>query len=425
MITKYLTNTSCPGTSKSPFSLKGGFRGIAGHLTRIPRAPLFTEAGNLGLPLFIDRRNGYLLYLMIVFAALFLFGCGSKKEKPLPPPSIKVQAVTVETGAITQVLNLSGNLRFISNTTVSSEVAAQIKSIDVRDGQPLRKGQTLLRFDDSIIKAAADQARGNLQKDEATLAFMKTDWEKNVPLLDSGAISRTTYDQKYSNYQNSVGQVEADKGALAKAEEDLKHCVVVSPINGLLSSRFVEPGDWGSVGGKLFQVSDYTTVYVGVFLSDKDVGKLNFDKVIQEGKGTEAEVTIDSFPEKVFTGYVGYIQPVTNINRLFEVRIYIDNRDMKLLEGMYARAKIVVKRIPDVTRIPITALLEQIRANESNSVVRVDKGGKAEITRIKIGPTDRNFAQVVEGLTPGDVVVIEGKEVLNSGQPLDITLIRD
>jgi RND family efflux transporter MFP subunit len=368
-------------------------------------------------------RNCALRCAFLMMLVLFLSGCGSNREKPLPPPAIKVQAVAVEAGEITQVLNLSGNLRFIANTTVASEVAAQVKSIEVRDGQPLTKGQTLLKFDETIIKAAADQAQGNLQKDEATLAFMKTDWEKNAPLLDSGAISRTTYDQKFSSYQNAVGQVEADKGALAKAREDLKHTVVVSPITGLLSGRFVEVGDWGSVGGKLFQVSDYTTVYVSVFLSDKDVGKLDFDKVIQHGRGTAAEITIDSFPNKVFEGYVGYIQPVTNINRLFEVRIYIDNRDMKLLEGMYARAKIVVNRIPDVTRIPIPALLEQIRNNESNSVVRVDENGKAQITRIKIGATDRNFAQVLEGLTPGDVVVVEGKEVLNSGQPLDITMV--
>jgi len=361
-------------------------------------------------------------FSILVFILLLLAGCGRKQEKVLSPPPIKVGAAAVELGDLRQKLEVSGNLHFMANTTVSSEVSAQVKSIDVRDGQPVKKGQTLLTFDDSTIRALADQARGNLQKDEATLAFSKTEWEKNKPLLDSGSISQSTYDQKLSAYQNSVGQVEADKAALAKALEDLKHTVVVAPITGLLSSRFVEKGDWVSTAGKLFQISDYTTIYLQAFLSDKDIAKVDVQKVIHEGQGVEAAVTVDSRPGKTFKGTVGYIQPATNQNRLFEVRIYIENQDMQLLEGMYARARILVKRIPDVVKIPIDALLEQIRANEANAVVRVDKKDRAEIVRIKIGATDASSAEVLDGLEPGDKVVVDGKEILSTGQPLEVAM---
>jgi len=296
-----------------------------------------------------------------------------------------------------------------------------VKSLDVRDGQPVTQGQTLLTFDDSMIRAAADQARGNLEKDEATLAFNKSEWEKNVPLIKTGAISQSSYDQKLSTYQNSVGQVDADKGALAKTQEDLKHTIVTAPITGVLSNRFVEKGDWVSTGGKLFQISDYTTIYLQTFLSDKGVAKLNITKVIHEGRGVEAQVKVDSFPQKTFKGNIGYIQPVTNQNRLFEARIYIDNHDMKLFEGMYARAVVVVKTIPDVVRIPIEALLEQIHGNEMNAVVLVNRNDEAEITRINVGDTDNRYAAVLDGVKPGDRVVVEGKEVVNSGQPLEVT----
>ena len=361
------------------------------------------------------------LFTILFLAFGLLTGCGTRQEKPLPPPAIKVAAADVETGDITESLEVSGTLQFIANTTVSSEVAAQVKSIDVRDGQPVKQGQTLLTFDDAMIRAAADQARGNLQRDEAMLAFNKAEWEKNVPLLKAGAISQSTYDQKLSAYQNSVGQVEADKGALAKALEDLKHTVEVAPIDGLLSTRYVEKGDWASSGGKLFVVSDYSTIYLDTFLSDKDVGKLDIGKVIQEGQGVEAKVIVDSRPGKTFTGRIGYVQPITNQNRLFEVRIYIDNRDMQLLQGMYARAGVLVKRIPGVTRIPLSALLEQVRGNEANTVVRVGTRAEAEIARIKVGTIDNAYAEVLDGLKPGDTVVVEGKEILSSGQPLEVT----
>ena len=361
-------------------------------------------------------------FIILLPILLVLVGCGSKREA-LPPPPIKVGVVTADEGDLTQTLEMSGNLRFIANTTVSSEVSARILSIDVRDGQPVKQGDTLLTFDDSIIRAAADQASGTLQKDQATLVYNKAEWEKNEPLFKSGAISQSTYDQKFSAYQNSIGQAEADKGALAKAKEDLKHTIVTAPITGVLSNRFVEKGDWVSTGGKLFQISDYKTIYVQTFLSDKDVAKLNIAKVIQEGQGVEADVKVDSFPQKIFKGNIRYIQPVTNQNRLFEARIYIDNQDMQLFEGMYARAEVVVKTIPDVVKIPLESLLEQVHANELNAVVLVNKREQAEITRIRLGDTDRHYAAVLDGVKPGDRVVVEGKEVVNSGQPLEVTMI--
>jgi len=354
----------------------------------------------------------------VIVVVVMLSGCGRKQEKRLPPPPIKVGVATVDQGDLEQTLDVSGNLQFMANTMVSSEVAARIKSLEVRDGQRVKQGQELLTFDDSIIRAAVDQARGNLQKDEATFAFSKAEWEKNVPLLQTGAISQSSYDQKFSSYQNALGQVEAGKGSLAKVTEDLKNTVVKAPISGLLSCRHVEVGDWVSVGGKLFQISDYTTVYLQAFMTDKDIGKLNIDQVVRQGDGIDALITADPFPKDTFAGKLRYIQPVMDQNRLFEVRIYIENPDMKLLQGMFARGRIVAKRIPNVIRVPVSALLERVRSDETNAVVIVGKDAKAELQQIRVGSIDALHAAVLDGLKPGDRVVVSGKEVVNSGQPL-------
>lgn len=359
------------------------------------------------------------MLVITISCVSFLSGCSGGRDNQLPPPPMNVRISTVEMGSIEQTLDVSGTLNYVANTTVSAEVSAQVKSIEVEDGQPVTVGQRLLVFDETKIHATADQAAANLQKDEATLAFNKTEWEKNLELLKSGAISQTQYDQKFSSYRTSLGQVDADKAALAKAAEDLKKTTVLAPITGVISDRYVEKGDWVSEGGKLFQLSDFSRIRLEAFISDLDVGKLNVKKAVAEG--VDAEVTVDSYPGKAFRGKLTYIQPIANQSRLFQIRIYLENQDMMLLQGMFARGKTVVKTIPGVIRVPVSALLEQVRENDANMVFMVDAEQKARLTPIKIGHKDPFYAEVTQGISPGDKVVVQGKEILSSGQPLKTT----
>lgn len=356
---------------------------------------------------------------IILACLIVVFGCERRGQKKPPPPPIKVGTIMVEKGDIILSLHVSGTMKFNANTTVSSEVSAQVDSIEVADGRLVRKDQLLLVFDETKIKESANQARANLRKDQATLEFSKTEFEKNQELRKSGSISQTQYDEKLSAFQNAAAQVDVDRAVLAKAVEDLKKTKVLSPITGVLSRRFVEKGDWVSEGGKLFVISDYQTTYLEAFLSDVDLGKIPRKEV--RDKGVDAEVTIDSLPGKRFTGRLTYVQPVADDSRLFQIRLYLDNPDMTLLQGMVGRARITYHVVKDLVRIPLEALLDQVRENDENTVVLVDGEQKAQLTRIRIGTTNERYAQVVSGIKAGERLVVEGKEILSSGQPLQTT----
>jgi membrane fusion protein, multidrug efflux system len=362
----------------------------------------------------------HVIALALFVGFLLLAGCGRKEEKPLPPVAMKVGVRSVDRGDIVQSLEISGALQFLANTIVSAEIGAQVRSLEVRDGDAVKQGQVLLVFDETKIRATAEQAQGNLKKNEATLAFNKIEWEKNLELLKSGAISQTQYDQKYYAYRNTLGQVEADKAALEKALQDLNKTKVMAPIAGLLSDRYVEVGDWVPEAGKLFKISDFSKIRLEAYLSDIDVGRLNLQKVYSDG--VDGELSVDPYPGKVFKGRLTYVQPVAGPGRLFLTRFYLDNPEMLLLQGMFARAKIPVEVIPGVLRVPLGALLEQVRDSEANIVFLVDNEKKARLQRIRIGASDAKNAQVLEGLQEGDLVVVEGKEILGTGQPLDISL---
>lgn len=362
-------------------------------------------------------------FVLVTFILLFVINGCSKKQGAPPVPAIKVYGAVVDQGSLEQTLEVSGALNFIANTTISAEVTAQVKSIAVSDGQFVRQGDTLLVFDDTKIRESANHAIASLQKDEAVLAFNRTEWEKNRSLIERGAISQSQYDQKLSAYQNSQAQYEADKALLAKAQEDLKKTKVEAPRSGVISNRYVERGDWVSEGGKLFQISDYEEVYLEAFVSDKDVGKLDPKKVLSEG--VHAVVSVDTYPKEVFHGRLKYIQPVANLSKLFMIKIYVDNPDMKLLQGLFARGRIVVRELKDVKRTPVESLLGQVRENAPNMIFKIGSDGKAKLARVQIGAIDSMNAEALEGIEKGDVVVTRGKEILSSGQPVELLNARE
>jgi RND family efflux transporter MFP subunit len=356
---------------------------------------------------------------LLPVALLILQGCAKREPKKPPVPRMKVGVVKAIKGDIEQPVRVSGPLRFNANTTVSAEVSAQVKSLEVEDGQVVEAGQVLLIFDDSKIKETSNQAQGNLQKNEALLAYTKIEWEKHLGLYKSGSVSETLHEQKLSAYQNASAQVKADRAALAKAMEDLSKTQVKSPVPGVVGRRFVEKGDWVSEGGRLFQIGDYLKTYIEAAVSDVDLAQLNIKKV--HSGGIDTDVAVDSHPGRLFKGKLTYIQPMAGDDRLFQIRIYIDNPDMLLLQGMFARARIVAHTVKGVIRVPLSALMGQVRNGDFNTLYVVDPEQKAGLLRVKVGVNNRRFVEITEGLEEGALVVAEGKEALSAGQPIDAT----
>ena len=352
-----------------------------------------------------------------------LFGavCCTTNIEKLPPPPIRVEVVTADIGSIVKRLSVSGNLVYDVNTIVSAQVSAQVLSIDTPDGGLVSHGQLLLTFDPSRIHAAVEQARSDMQRDQATLDYQRLEVERNRPLLESGSISQNLFDQIFSHYQFALRQVEADANALAKLEEDLRHTRVLCPIEGVMSDRFIQVGDFVIEGTKLFLISDFRKIRMEPFLTDREVGSLDLARVFKGG--IDAEVTVDALPGKIFTARLSYLQSVANDNRLFQTRFYLDNPQSVLLQGMFARGSVALSSVDNVVRIPRLALLEEVRENASNAVYIAGSDNKAHYTQVDVGVVDPRFVQIVKGLEHGAIVVVYGHEVLVEGQPLDPTIL--
>ena len=209
----------------------------------------------------------------------------------------------------------------------------------------------------------------------------------------------------------SVNQAEVARAqaALERADNDLRNSTIVSPMNGLVLSRDVEVGDavssilvLGSQATLMMTMGDVTSVYVLGKVDEADIGKVYMDQ--------PARITVESFKDKKFVGKVTKISPFgkekDNVTT-FEVRVSIDNPGGELKANMSANAEIIREEKKDVLLVPDSAVLYD-KDRKTSVEVPEPKGenGRRKVA-VKIGISNGVKAEVLEGLKPGDKVVLQ------------------
>ncbi|MCX7797033.1 MAG: efflux RND transporter periplasmic adaptor subunit [Melioribacter sp.] len=281
-----------------------------------------------------------------------------------------------------------------TEVTVSSQIAGKIIKILKHEGERVSVGDTILVIDqeslllqlkqakankdiakaqyDLLLKGARKedikQAEESLKQAEANFILAKNDKDRMENLYQTNSINKRQYEEALTRYEIALAQLNSAKEiynkiknytrpeeiAQAKAnyekavaaveliEKNIRDCFVVSPINGFIVKKFVEVGETVTIMSSLFKVSDLSEVKLSIYISEKDLGKVKL--------GQKAEIKVDSFKDKVFSGTVIFISPEAeftpkNIQTIeertklvFEVKIKIPNPNMELKAGMPADA---------------------------------------------------------------------------------------
>jgi multidrug efflux pump subunit AcrA (membrane-fusion protein) len=177
---------------------------------------------------------------------------------------------------------------------------------------------------------------------------------------------------------------------------------IVSSISGTIAKIFADIGGNVSPMQPLIYVAQMDKILVTVEIAGGDVHKVK--------PGMEAEIILDEYPDRVFTGTVKtaskWLNPAT---RSASVKIEVDNKDHLLIPGMYARVKIITTKHENVIYIPVAAVLER----EGEKVVfTIDKDSRAVIKKVATGIANDDYIEIESGIQEGDVVVVNGNYAL-------------
>lgn len=353
-------------------------------------------------------------FLLIMLVMLFSVLCSCKEqsgeretEKENPTP---VQVVEVKAVDLPYVVETVGRLTPDREVVLAAEVPGVIKSYDAEMGDVVEAGRLLVEIDPRDYELALDEAEANHVSALARYNASLKAYERARSLYPRKVISQERLDSAEAEFRIARAAMGRTSAMVDTAGERLKKTRVVAPFAGHIAARMVEVGQTVAPGTPLISLVNLEKIRVKVYLAESDYVHLD--------KNDRFSVMLDVLPGKVFEGRPDRIgvkaDPRTNT---FEVELLIDNKDFLLKAGLSARVKLTTRVISSAVLIPESAVLYR---EDRKEVYLADDKGKAVLRPVELGVTAGSDIQVVQGLKPGDRLVIVGGQYLSPGKPLKI-----
>jgi membrane fusion protein, multidrug efflux system len=328
-----------------------------------------------------------------------------------PPVTLEFTAadvVKIEARELARWLPLSGTLQPVNQTTVKAKVSGEIRQVLVRDGESIKAGQVLARFDTADLEARLTDRIGALEASRAQMALAEKTRSQNHALLKQGFISQNAYDSADSNLSVTQGTLKSFEAQVQLARNALRDAVVTAPLSGTLAKRHVQPGEKVNFDSPLFTIVDLGKMELQAMVPANDIPEIRADMAV--------ELSIDGFGDRSFSGSVERINPMTEAGtRAILVFVQIPNPDAALRGGMFATGRIRLAAGVPVPTLPVTA----IRTEAGQTFVWTIDGGKLIRRNVSLGRRDEAAARVeIKSMLPAETQVLAARfDNLKDGGP--------
>jgi multidrug efflux system membrane fusion protein len=364
---------------------------------------------------------GILLIALLILGVVLLI---SHKPKPKPdesalnqPAVVTIKAATVSVGDIGIHVDALGTVTPISTVSVYSQVTGRVTAVNYREGQMVRKGQSLIEIDPRPYEAQLKQAEGTLQHDQGLLKQAEIDLARYQKAVARDAIAHQTLDDQEQAVEQYKGTVKNDEGQVEYQQVQLSYCHITAPASGRVGLRLMDPGNTIFSGNSnalvvVTQLQPITVVF--------NVAEDNLSQVRSQILRRTA-LPVDAFDRsqmnKLATGQLLTIDnQVDTTTGTIRFRAQFDNHDLALYPNQFVNARLLVSTLHDTLLIPSAAVQ---RNGVQAFVYKVNDNNTASIQNIVEQTTDGNIS-AVEGLKPGDVVALTGFDKLQDGTKVSI-----
>jgi len=378
------------------------------------------------------------LVVVIVIAALT---SGGKKD------AIVVQTEKVGRQTVTEEVQATGKIQPQVMVKVSPEVSGEIIGLPFKEGDRVKKGELVAKIKPLVFQEQYDAAQANynsakaqVEQQRANMIQAQSNLKRAEKLNASHLMSDQDYDAAKAAYSSSVAAVnaadytsKAAEGQMHQIQESLNWTNVVAPMDGVVTSLISQLGEKvvgtaSFAGTEMMDVSDLSLMNAMVDVDENDVVNIKL--------GNTVKISIDAFPDRIFTGKVIEIANSAKLSGTgtqdqstnFTVKVRLDDFGAQdLRPGMSCTARIQTQTKENVIAVPLMAVtrrdnedsqaadsIKKMReankgtfheSDESYAIVFIVKKDTAKSVAVKTGLSDNNYVEILDGLQGGEEVV--------------------
>lgn len=368
-----------------------------------------------------------------IFFSLLFFSCSPDNSNETPfnrqgnsrgGPATSVEVVPVQTESISDQVRSYGTIRAQDVVTITPQVSNRITRILVDLGDNVSRGEVMAKIYDVPFRDAAEQARAQIRQQEAAFDRDSTNFSRQQELFNRDLISRSEFDDARATFLNTQAQLEAARANLTQSLENLKNTEITSPVNGVVLSRNISEGDVAATGQVAFEVANLVGFETRIFLPLQDW------ELIQPGQAVS--ISLSSRSEEIAHGVVSRISPQLNpTTGLGEVVITLTETSSSIYQGALVQANVNLQTRENTVVIPRSAIVEKVDTYiepetgtielERTYAAFVSQGDSIAVRReLDLGIQQGDRIEVVDGLNPGDGLIVTGQRNLNDGQRIRV-----
>jgi RND family efflux transporter MFP subunit len=404
-----------------------------------------------------------LVMLLLVAVGAFVASCGgskanARKDEPAAnaePVAVEVTTATAIKRDLPRFFEATGSLAGDQQTDVAPQTSGKVVAVGVDIGSYVRRGQMLVRLDDAELKLRVAQASAQVEQAKAavrqaeekiglrsgqafdpnrvadvaaakvTLELAEKNLRRAEKLIESGDVSRSFYDEQRARrdqlreqYEVALAQARQNyagvdvartnvanaQAQLALAQKNLQYAVIPAPIDGYVTERVADVGEYVSPQQKVATIVRTNPLRIRIDVPEQSIPEVKV--------GQSVSITTSAWPDKNFSGRVARIAPnVTATSRTLTVEAEIENTNNALKPGQFATVRILQERAEPAVLIPARAVRNEAGVNR----VYVIKNGHAEQRLVQTGQTEGDLIEIRNGVAADEQVATSNLEQLTDG----------
>ncbi len=317
---------------------------------------------------------------------------------------------TVRNSALSSGPSITGSVQPERRADLRAEVSAVVLQVLKENGDVVRRGDLLVRLDDTAIRENLASAEAASRAAGQSFDQAERQFQRMVTLRKSGMASTQATEDAETRRNNAQSDLEAAKTRAAQARQQLQRTEARAPFDGIVSDRKVSAGDTAQIGKELVKVIDPASMRLEGLISADNVGSVK--------AGQSVSFRVNGYGDQEFSGKIRRVNPSANATtRQVEVLVdFVDKKQPKLA-GLYAEGRVETESNSGLT-IPATAL---VRDGDKSSAWRVQGNAIKKVT-LDVGDRDPRSGEYLlrAGLADGDRLIRHPSSTLKDGQKIEM-----